>query len=459
MKIMKRLLIFIVALFSFSANGQDSVLIGHQALNKIYETKGPLFFSTLNNKNYKLLNEEGFFSNYSNTLLKSEKDFFIRLDGTGRLYKVNEKRGDSLLVKRLDSTIFFGYNGGAYEFIYRDTIMSLGGFGYWRKNGQLRHYSYENHEWYIIPLNLEIPVTKESAYFDLTRNEVYILKLPFVDLATNKKDESHLVYKLEITKKEYKLLGELNPDLIKLFPIGVQYMSLQLPSLKSELMIFEAGKIYLFDYINNEVYQLENPAIEKTIFSSSSGDYIDLAFENNGKLFYTKSKSSTNKLDSISISINDFIKQEYPLYSTKTHISNLYFFVGCSLLVGLVIFIYRRKKLRDKNIISQQQSTISDGSEYQFKQIELDLIEKIYQVSLVGKSYSVEDVNNTLGLTKKTLEIQKKIRTETLNRINHRFKMKFETDEDLIERIRSEEDRRFYRYIIREENGKKALNS
>jgi hypothetical protein len=62
-----------------------------------------------------------------------------------------------------------------------------------------------------------------------------------------------------------------------------------------------------------------------------------------------------------------------------------------------------------------------------------------------------------LGLTKKSLEIQKKIRTETLNRINHRFKMKFETDEDLIERIRSEEDRRFYRYIIREENGKKAL--
>jgi hypothetical protein len=264
---------------------------------------------------------------------------------------------------------------------------------------------------------------------------------------------------LDIQKREYQCLGDLNPELTKLFPIGIQYISLQSPTLKSELMIFEGGKIYLFDYINNEVYKLENPAIEKTIFSSSVGDYTDLAFENNGKLFYSRSKTSANKLDSITISINDFTKLEYPLYLPKTHISNLYFFVGCLLLVGLVIFIYRRKNLRDKNILSQQQSTISDGSEYQFKQIELDLIEKIYQVSLVGKSYSVEDVNNALGLTKKTLEIQKKIRTETLNRINHRFKMKFETDEDLIERIRSEEDRRFYRYIIREENGKKALNS
>ena len=337
--------------------------------------------------------------------------------------------------------------------------MSLGGFGYWRRNGQLRHYSHQNHEWDIIPLNIEIPITKESTYFDLTRNEIYILKLPVRDFATNKEDNSYLIYKLDIQKREYKCLGDLNPELTKFFPIGVQFMSLQLPSLKSELMIFEGGKIYLFDYINNEVYQLVNPAIEKTIFSSSVGDYTDLAFENNGKLFYSKSKTSANKLDSIPISINDFTKLEYPLYSPKTHISNLYFFVGCFLLVGLVIFIYRRKNLRDKNILSQQQSTISDGSEYQFKQIELDLIEKIYQVSLVGKSYSVEDVNNALGLTKKTLEIQKKIRTETLNRINHRFKMKFETDEDLIERIRSEEDRRFYRYIIREENGKKALNS
>jgi hypothetical protein len=33
----------------------------------------------------------------------------------------------------------------------------------------------------------------------------------------------------------------------------------------------------------------------------------------------------------------------------------------------------------------------------------------------------------------------------------------FNTEEELIERIRLEEDRRFYKYIISEENGKKAL--
>jgi LPXTG-motif cell wall-anchored protein len=143
----------------------------------------------------------------------------------------------------------------------------------------------------------------------------------------------------------------------------------------------------------------------------------------------------------------------------KSQYNSLYFLIGGLLFIGLGIFVFRRWKKSNNNNLNHQQLTISDGSEYHFKPIELDLIDKIYQVSLTGKSYSVEEVNNSLGLTKKTLEIQKKIRTETLNRINHRFKMKFETDEDLIERIRSEEDRRFYRYIIREENGKKALNS
>ena len=71
-----------------------------------------------------------------------------------------------------------------------------------------------------------------------------------------------------------------------------------------------------------------------------------------------------------------------------------------------------------------------------------------------GDHFSVEDINASLGLNKKTLEIQKKVRTETINRINHKFKIKYNLSADLIERIRSEEDRRFYKYIINEENGK-----
>ena len=126
------------------------------------------------------------------------------------------------------------------------------------------------------------------------------------------------------------------------------------------------------------------------------------------------------------------------------------------------------KKATDKPLIIINESmqfsagvnltyTMDFANKGDFKSIELDLIEKIYNRSLEGKSYSVEDINAALGLSKKSLEIQKKIRTETINRINHRFKIIFNTEDELIERIRLEEESRFYKYIISEENGKKAL--
>ena len=61
-------------------------------------------------------------------------------------------------------------------------------------------------------------------------------------------------------------------------------------------------------------------------------------------------------------------------------------------------------------------------------------------------------MNNILGVIKKSIETQKKVRGDTINRINYKFKTHFELDVDFIERLRSESDRRFYNYIINKEN-------
>jgi hypothetical protein len=50
------------------------------------------------------------------------------------------------------------------------------------------------------------------------------------------------------------------------------------------------------------------------------------------------------------------------------------------------------------------------------------------------------------------LEVQKKIRTEIISRINHKFRVHSEGENDLIERVRSEQDRRYFKYMIRTEN-------
>ncbi|MEN9446243.1 MAG: hypothetical protein RL728_755 [Bacteroidota bacterium] len=452
--------LFTLTLFLYANSGycQDSVIIGNKGLNRIYEMDGPIHFSHQVSGKIKFINEEGFFSNFPQSLIKGEKNLYINIDGTGRIYQITHKINDSLLIRRLDSTFFFGYNNNAYTFSYNDTIMSLGGFGYWRFNGQLRYYSFKNREWDILPLNQEVPISKECIYLDRTANEIYFLQMPYADPAISKEYKQQYVYKLDLINKKNILLGEISPEVYSKFPIGVQYLSVELPSLGGELIVLNGRDIYLYDFKNNEVFKLINTAIEKTIFSSSAGTYIDLAFEQNAKLFYSKSNDPSHQLDSIPISIKDFTKQDYPLYTPVNKYSNLYSGIGVALFALFIFLIYRKwRKHKNQNII-EQEYVFSDGKENDFKPNELDLIEKIYQISLEGKSFSVDDVNQILGLSKKSLEIQKKIRTETINRINLKFRNKFSTDEDLIIRLRTEEDRRFYRYIIKENNGSTVLN-
>jgi LPXTG-motif cell wall-anchored protein len=161
------------------------------------------------------------------------------------------------------------------------------------------------------------------------------------------------------------------------------------------------------------------------------------------------------QLDSVKITMADFTSMDRGFYVPEREDESKYgiAIIGILILGGIIFFVRRRKKLKTKK--EDQLDEINGIGD--FKSIELDLIEKIYNRSLEGKSYSVEDINAALGLSKKSLEIQKKIRTETINRINHRFKIIFNTEDELIERIRLEEDRRYYKYIISEENGKKAL--
>jgi hypothetical protein len=91
----------------------------------------------------------------------------------------------------------------------------------------------------------------------------------------------------------------------------------------------------------------------------------------------------------------------------------------------------------------------------QFTEGELAVIRFIHEASLSRKYASVEDINAMLGIGRKTIEVQKKIRTEAISRVNHKFKVLTGEDLLLVERIRSEEDRRYQKYMIRNENMKK----
>ena len=103
--------------------------------------------------------------------------------------------------------------------------------------------------------------------------------------------------------------------------------------------------------------------------------------------------------------------------------------------------------IRIKNILK-----IFNSNE--FNTIESTLINKLIEKSNLESHLTVDEINSLLGIKKKTIEIQKRVRTEAIIRINHKFNVNFNLETTFIERKRSIEDRRYFNYIIIKENAK-----
>jgi hypothetical protein len=124
----------------------------------------------------------------------------------------------------------------------------------------------------------------------------------------------------------------------------------------------------------------------------------------------------------------------------------------------ILVILYIRKKRSTTNQFKENIEK-NNSSEIEFNPIEFELLKKMINAQNGSKSFSVEDINTALGIGKKTIEIQKKVRTETINRINHKYKIIFNLKSDLIERVRLEEDRRFYMYTMNSENKQILLSA
>ncbi len=94
-----------------------------------------------------------------------------------------------------------------------------------------------------------------------------------------------------------------------------------------------------------------------------------------------------------------------------------------------------------------------------FSQLEMSIIQLIIEKSNTQQYFTVNELNLHLGVKNKSIEIQKKIRTEAIIRINHKFNVNCQMDTVFIERVRSIEDRRYFNYYINDENAKMYRNT
>lgn len=393
----------------------------------------------------------------SQIIVKSNKGLYILVEGTGQVYQATQQTSKKLAFTRIDSTTYFGYNFSAINFSYHDTLFSYGGMGYWLTNGHLRYFNVGK-EWNVFELAAVYPSIR-FVYNYLPKQS----KLYFVQSILNKKlgnyneDPENSVIELDLATKRSHVLGKFNANLLAIQSLPTNWplnVSFNIESLQG-ILTFGINSIYLLRFGDNTVYKLVNKSIINQFFFSSNDNFSNI-FERNGSIYYTANTDSA--VHHFPISLRDFVKEPYTLYEPIHTNKPIYYTMGGMLLMGLAfwgILLNRRKRKASDPIFIDAIAAIDaieTISVTDFNGVEKALIAQIIAKAETGENFTVFEMNNVLGLNKKSIEIQKKVRTETINRINHKYQVKYKVETELIERIRSDDDRRFYRYTISIEN-------
>jgi hypothetical protein len=380
-------------------------------------------------------------------LIKNKNGLFALVDGTGQVYKASNLYNSQITFIRIDSTHFSGNTFESINFSHNNIIYNLGGYGFWNRNGQLSHFT-NSAEWTIDKINFTNKTLNKFYSYQPIESKIYYIEFPWNEEAIPNKIVNTSLIEFDIAKKENRIMGNINPKI----DLSYKYFTIDLPSLNG-ILSYNEREIYLYNVSSNKVYKLINSKIKNELIGKA-GSELQITFENEGKVFF--SFINDPKLRFFPISMNDFKEEPFPFYIPVTTIYYTWILISAFFLAGLgiILFIYFRrvKKQSPPIIIQHDESYTVNLNSNEFNTIETTLINKLIEKSMLDSFLTVDELNSILGIKKKTIEIKKRVRTEAINRINHKFNVNFNVETTFIERTRSIEDRRYFNYVINKEN-------
>jgi hypothetical protein len=501
LKLVLNFLCLLFAVLSTSAQIQNSSI----TIQNLVNSNKPI--SNISYENIKYVNiSDTPIKNFPQVLIKTSKKLFVFANGSGRLYEVLNDN-NKIEIKRIDSTIFYGYNLGSFPFAYRDTIYSLGGYGMWRINGQLRMYVDKAKQWDVVGLDKEIPVLTDRntlLWYDIADGKIYIGWSVQRNQAirASSLNETKFVYDesvLNLVTKSWQKLGTLNNYLIENSALIGNITS----SPWGQLISF-GNKLMIIDFAGNRILYLNsrrNEIVNSVVFADPD---TRLYYFKDSTLYF--GSTGKNTLDSIQLHTNDFLVSDKTVYEQdgnsivfpSIHNNKLLYFSGGFIIffgIGLLMWKKRKsfqKKTSENNLNGFSENNVYDLNtlnevelkttinndvinEYSSNQIngynnqelifdekELQLIIAIYKNSVLGETTSIEELNKTLGVTQKNIQIQKKQRSDVIRSINKKYCLINHVHNDVIERRKNDLDKRTVEYFINNvklEEVKKIINA
>lgn len=351
----------------------------------------------------------------------------LTVDGTGQVYELDL---GSKKLARVDRTFYSGYNFGATLFERNGIIYSVGGVGFWTYSQAITYFDQKSLEWQAIRPKTPGPEAifdgyqgySESADKFFTGGSEIGKFLENVPLDINKE-----VYVYDFKTNSWEVLGEINPLLF-------EDTDRELAWNGQFFIQFSREKVYLIDPVANQilVYQSTKEQFQGGEFRFVSEDEV---------FCYWNLENGPVRSFSIS-ELQEKATFVGPFYNPKSAYE-WYYLVGAAIGVILLVGLFLRNRSKKS------------------KQLHFDVQEKVLIQAFLalptGSFLSTVEVNELLGLSSKTLENQRKIRLNTIAKLNQTIQLYFKIDK-AIERHVSPEDKRQARYSLNAE-ANKALSA
>lgn len=418
-------------------------------------------------------------------LIKTNKQLFLGIDGTGQLYEIKEVSPGVLDAIRVDSTLYAGNNFCAAIFSIDSSVFSFGGYGFWKTNGALKQYNFFSHEWDVIPLFEERPsifcqqssgiywkgsISEFNKMEDM--NTAFAPSFYWVD-AENKLFyvgvqhrinqslvDSTMPFKaaeynaslsvLDLATKKWTVLGDI-------LSYGWHY-TIHLPW--GLLVVESSESVYVNDFkTNRQLYCKDDKIAQyRNFFRNRSPNLI---FYANEHIYF--GDVSFNSFDSISVSKSDFEDRNTPLFKSSNSqmgalrfdkmVSWIIFLLLALGLLGLYYFFIRKKRTHFKSQDFKKPNSLQTQLPLEdrvgiLNEMERQFILYLFDHSIKGTRISVEEVNKLTGVVNKNEPIKRRTRSELINAINDKWLIIAGSRDRLLLSEKSEFDGRTREYFI-----------
>lgn len=400
-------------------------------------------------------------------IVKPNRQILFYENGSGRLLKLDS----SGKLERIDRSIFGGERFGAEVFVFHDTLFSIGGYGFWQVNGALRYFDEKTHEWSVLRTNDHSPVANgvNGYYFyDRKKGKLYCIfnEYPQEYLLRDdqrKQEEKLLLQVLDLRTKQWSK----EPLVINSF-IAREIGDLRIIHKSNAGLFIQSkfhGQTFEMDFEQNALYETDDEFVTHMSQLNKSIPFHLLFLSDSSLCFFDLAKDSLIQLNTITLrkqkkaSLYEEEADSYSGFLSKEQLIIGLIILNLLTVVCFVIF-YGNVKRRFRRSQKATEEMVNHPVFLERKKmthfidllndLELQIVNTLSKNHKVGKNTSIDEINKLIGIDKRPYKIKNNIRAEVLKIINNKFMDFSNITEDLIERERSDFDKRYFEYKLNE---------